>query len=216
MTKTVKRHLLTKTLLAAGALIVLAAAPSAMAASDKPIKAKVKKSQNFIKLADHRSHNHSHDRVRGSRIRTNRNFNRRNGRSLRDSRFNRRNGFNNRRFGFNRGFNNSFNTPFRRSSSLFGHSGRGFSSPYRSSVGISFNLVSSDYSRYRWSQNPYSLYQPSYGAFNNYQARTTCRRVTVEGYHHGHRELVSVKQCSNPWDGTYIVQGSERIIDCRY
>jgi len=48
-----------------------------MAASDKPITAKVKKSQNFVKVADHKQ-----DRFRNNRSQRNRSFNRRNGRSL--------------------------------------------------------------------------------------------------------------------------------------
>jgi len=38
----------------------------------------------------------------------------------------------------------------------------------------------------------------------------------VEANHHGHTELISVKECYNPWDGYYIIQGSERIEDCPY
>jgi hypothetical protein len=38
----------------------------------------------------------------------------------------------------------------------------------------------------------------------------------VEANHHGHIELISVKECYNPWDGYYIIQGSERIVDCPY
>lgn len=88
--------------------------------------------------------------------------------------------------------------------------------PYRSSVGISFHFGDTGYSRYRWAPSRYSFYRPAYGSYNYYQNQTTCRRINVEGWHHGHREIVSVKQCSNPWDGTYIVQGSERVIGCRW
>lgn len=92
----------------------------------------------------------------------------------------------------------------------------GYYSPYRSRVGISFHFGSPGYSRYRWAPAAHSFYRPIYGSYSGYKNRTSCRRITVEGWHHGHRELVSVKQCSNPWDGTYIVQGSERVIDCRW
>ncbi len=94
-------------------------------------------------------------------------------------------------------------------------SNRGYQTNYRSGLGINFSFGTPGYSNYRWASNPYSGYRSSYGSFGQYQSRTYCQRVTVEGWHHGHRELVSVKQCSNPWDGTYIVQGSERIIACR-
>ena len=96
------------------------------------------------------------------------------------------------------------------------HGRRGYRSSYRSGLGISFHLGSPGYSRFRWASSPHSFYRASYGGYGAYQRRTTCRRVTIDGWHHGHRELVSVKQCSNPWDGTYIVQGSERVIACRW
>ncbi len=88
--------------------------------------------------------------------------------------------------------------------------------PYRSRIGISFSFGNSNYSRYRWAPSNYSFYQPTYGSYGYYQSRTHCRRVTTEGWHHGHRELVSVQLCSNPWDGEYIVQGSERVINCPF
>ena len=88
--------------------------------------------------------------------------------------------------------------------------------PYRSNLGISFHIGSTDYSRYRWAPSLYSFYTPTYGSYGYYQSQTHCRRIKTEAWHHGHRELVSVKVCSNPWDGEYVVQGSERIIDCRF
>lgn len=197
------RHIITKTLLAAGALTVLAAAPSAMAAPEKPIKQKTKKSQSFTKVASDKSHKHRGNRTRGHRSDRNRNYRHRDNYRSRTRSYRHRN--------YNRGYNDVF----RRISSL-SYGNRGYYSPYRSSVGISFNFGSPGYSRYRWSPSAYSFYRPTYGSYGHYQTSTTCRRVTVEGWHHGHRELVSVKQCSNPWDGTYIVQGSERAIDCRW
>lgn len=193
------RHLITKTLLAASALTVLAAAPSAMAASNNTIKAKVKKSQSFKKVAS--------NKFRNSRINTSRTLNTNNRSNRNISSFNR----NNR--------SRSLNV---RSSRLFGSvaspsfRNRGFSSSYRSSFGISFNFGSPGYSRYRWSPSAYSLYRPSYGSYGSYQTRTSCRRVTLDGWYHGHRELISVEQCSNPWDGTYIIQGSERVANSRW
>jgi hypothetical protein len=35
--------------------------------------------------------------------------------------------------------------------------------------------------------------------------------VVVDGLHYGTIRPVSVTQCYNPWDGYYIVQGTERI-----
>ena len=96
------------------------------------------------------------------------------------------------------------------------HRNRGFYTPYRSGLGISFSFGTPGYSRHRWVSSPYSLYNASYGGYGHYQTRTVCRRVNIDGWHHGHRELVSVEQCSNPWDGTYIVQGSERVVACRW
>ncbi len=86
------------------------------------------------------------------------------------------------------------------------------SNPYRSNLGITFHFGSPGYSRHRWAPAAYSFYRPSYGHYAHYQQRTTCRRVTLEAWRYGHPQLVSVKQCSNPWDGTYIIQGSERLI----
>lgn len=196
------RHLLTKTLLAAGAFSVLAAAPSAMAAQGNTIKAKVKKTQSVTKLAN--------NKIRSTRIGTSRLGSTRLGTSrLNTSRSLSRN---------NRLFNNRSNSLSFRTSSLLGSSfgRRGFSSPYRSSIGINFNFGSSGLSRYRWSPSAYGFYSPSYGSYRSYQARTTCDRVTLDGYHYGRPALISVKECYNPWDGSYIVQGSERVIDSRW
>ncbi len=197
------RHLITKTLLAAGALTVLAAAPSAMAAPEKPIKQKTKKSQNYTKVASDKSHKHKGDKHRHRQSDRSRNYRRNNHYRSRTRSYRNRNTY------------GDYYSPFRRISSL-SYGNRGYYSPYRSNIGISFNFGSPGYSRYRWSHSPYSFYRSSYGSYGYYQTSTTCRRITVEGWHHGHRELVSVKQCSNPWDGTYIVQGSERVIDCRW
>ncbi len=87
---------------------------------------------------------------------------------------------------------------------------------YRSGLGISFSFGSPGYSRYRWAPSRHSFYQPSFGSYSHYTRRTTCRPVLVDAYHHGHIETVEVTQCSNPWDGTYIIQGSERIVNCFY
>lgn len=90
-----------------------------------------------------------------------------------------------------------------------------YRAPYRSNLGISFNF-GSGHSPFRWAASPYSFYSAAYGGYGYYQNRTTCRRVTLEAWRHGHPQLVSVKQCSNPWDGTYIIQGSERLIASRW
>lgn len=185
------RHLITKTLLAASALTVLAAAPSAMAAPEHKVKVKTKQSQSVKKVAN--------NKVRNTRI---------NNRSNRNSRSLNRN---NRSSSINVRSNNVFS---RVASSSFRN--RGFSTPYRSSLGISFSFGSPGYSRYRWSPSAYSLYRPSYGTYGSYQTRTSCRNVVLDGLHYGRPALISVKECSNPWDGSYIVQGSERIIDSRW
>jgi len=218
MTKTSKSHLFAKALLAASALTVLAAAPAAFAVPAVDTKlSSAKQTVKHVKLADndHRSHNHRGDR---SRARSNRGHRanrghrsdrrRRGFRSDRGFRSNRRFSSNNR-FRSNRGFRS--NQSYRRNVSY----NRGYT-PYRSNIGISFNFSSPRYSGYRWAPTAYSFYQPSYGAYSAYQTNTVCRRITTEAYHHGHRELISVKQCSNPYDGTYIIQGSERLIDCRW
>lgn len=87
---------------------------------------------------------------------------------------------------------------------------------YTSRVGISFNFGNDGYSRRRWSRSPHAFYNSSYGSYNTYSNQTYCERVLVQARHHGHYETVSVKQCSNPWDGTYIIQGSERVVNCLY
>ena len=196
------RHIISKTLAAASALIVLAAAPSALAGTDKPIAAKVKKSKSVVKVADNSS----------AKFRSNR--------SLRSNLFGSSRSLRNNRLrtnsSINRGFNNrSSSSSLFRTSSLLGGS-RSFFSPYRSSLGISFSFGSAGYSPYRWSPSAYSLYRPTYGSYASYKRRTVCNRVTLDGLYHGRPALVSVKQCSNPWDGTYIVQGSEKLVDSRW
>ena len=87
---------------------------------------------------------------------------------------------------------------------------------YRSGLGISFNFGNSGYSRHRWAPTAYSFYQPSYGQYGNYQRRTRCQRINLDAWRYGQPVIVSVRQCSNPWSGTYIVQGSERIVAQRW
>lgn len=89
-------------------------------------------------------------------------------------------------------------------------------SNYRSGLGISFSFGTPGYSRYRWAPTAYSFYQPSYTSYNSYQSSTQCRRVELDGWHNGHAERVSVLQCTNPWNGSYIVEGTEHLIDCRF
>jgi len=221
MTKTSRSHLFAKALLAASALTVPAV--------DTKLSS-VKQSTNYIKVADHKGHKshrgHRSDGHRGNRSRSHRGnrsrghdshrgHNRRADRGHRSDR--RRNNFrSDRRFRSNRGFSSrNRGYRFNRGYNRHVNYNRGYT-PYRSNVGISFNFGSPRYSGYRWAPTAYSFYQPSYGAYSAYQTSTVCRRITTEAYHHGHVELISVKQCSNPWDGTYIVQGSERVIDCRW
>lgn len=185
------RHILSKTLLAAGAMTVLAAAPAAYAASAVSTKAPAKaaKSTATIKVA-----NNSRIGLTSRSLNNSRNFS--TNRSILSLSTN------------NRSFNNN------RSSFLtsFSSSNRGFSNSYRSGIGISFSIGSSSYSPYRWAPTNYGLYSPSYGSYSSYQARTSCDRVTLQGYRYGSRALVSVTECYNPWNGRYIVQGSERLI----
>mgnify|MGYP000376966440 CR=1 FL=1 len=89
---------------------------------------------------------------------------------------------------------------------------RGYRTNYRSGLGISFSFGTPGYSRYRWASSPYFGYRSAYGSYGYYRSRTYCQRVVLEAWRYGRPELVSVKQCSNPWDGTYIVQGSERLV----
>ncbi len=235
MTKT-SRHQLTKALLAACALTVLAAAPAAFAAPTVDNKLySAKQVPNYIKTADHsdrrsdrsrehrgdrsrghRSDRHHSDRHRSDRHRSDRHRGYRSDRhrSDRGRHYRRDRGHRNYRRDYRR--RDHYRPNRRHVNRNYNRQHNGYYTPYRSNVGISFNFGTPGYSRYRWSQNPYSFYRPTYGSYGYYQTSTTCRRVTVEAWHHGHSELVSVKQCSNPWDGTYIVQGSERVINCRW
>ncbi|GEM_PF-5177112 len=207
---------LTKSFLVAGAL-TLFTVPAALAAPASSGKAKFSKKAEFTRIADNRDIRNTHrsfsrradgrrgDRHRGDRQRNNR---------FRNNRFRNRGYSYNRNYRpyrsvhYNRGYNNRYNNGY--------INGRGYRTPYRSNLGISFHLGTPGYSRYRWARNANAFYTPAYGSYKTYSGATTCRRVTREAYHHGHRELVSVKECSNPWSGTYIVQGSERVINCRY
>lgn len=227
------RHL-TKLLLAASALTVLAVAPAASAApvTDNKLyssKKLAKKTTKTVKVAERgdrsdRNRGHRSDRNRGDRSRSHRN---RNYRSDRHRSHNHRS--DRHRSNRNRGHRSDrhYHAPRRvtyrhntRHRNYYRPHRRHYTarhySPYRSNIGISFNFGSPRYHGYRWSPAAYSFYQPSYGSYGYYQSKTVCQRITTEAWHHGHRELISVKQCSNPWDGTYIVQGSERIIDCRW
>lgn len=219
------RHL-TKILLAASALTVLAAAPAAFAApavDTKPIAAK--QNAELTKVADRGDRSNRNRGQRSDRNRSNRNRSDRNRRS--DShrsdgqRSNRHRSDRNRSQSSDRGYRNrdvsrshtsrhrNYSRPVKRHYNT-GH--RGYRTSYRSNRGISFHFGSPGYSRYRWSPAAYSFYRPAYGSYGYYQRSTVCHRINVEGWHHGRPALVSVKQCSNPWDGSYIVQGSERLV----
>ena len=87
----------------------------------------------------------------------------------------------------------------------------GFRSNYRSGLGISFSFGSSGYSSYRWAPSNYGLYRPGRISYARYTAGTRCDRVIVDGFQYGTIRPISVTECYNPWDGYYIVQGSERI-----
>lgn len=87
----------------------------------------------------------------------------------------------------------------------------GYRSNYRSGLGISFSFGSPGFSSYRWAPSNYGFYRPGRISYASYTAGTRCDRVIVDGFQYGTIRPVSVTQCYNPWDGYYIVQGSERI-----
>jgi len=66
-------------------------------------------------------------------------------------------------------------------------------------------------SSYRWAPSSYAFYRPGLVSYASYRNRTRCERVIVDGFQYGTLRPVSIKQCYNPWDGYYIIQGSERI-----
>ena len=222
-----------KLLVAMSTITVLAAAPTAFAdAPRSTVPAQLSGQSDFIKLADagektkgnrdrgDRSRDRGNrNRDRGDRHRSNSHSdhgsrNRNRGSRNRDRGYSHNRYYNNRR-GWNnsRNYTRHYTTPVRYTNT---RRNRRHYTPYRSNIGISFNIGTPRYTQHRWAPTAYSFYQPSYGSYNTYQTQTTCRRVTREAWHHGHRELISVKECSNPWSGTYTVQGSERVIDCRY
>ena len=231
------RHL-TKILLAASAMTVLAAAPAAYSAPVVDAKLNAAKSaksstKNTIKLAERVNRNRT-TRNRTTRNRTanrtrsvnrssavnrtaavNRNRARTTNRTgLRTNVGGLRNsGLNNRGLS-NRGFNNRdlSNRNIRSRVSFIGNNGRGFRTNYRSSLGISFGFGTPGFSSYRWAPTAYSFYRPSFGSFGYYQRSTVCHRIIVDGWYQGYRAPISVRQCSNPWVGSYIVQGSERLV----
>ena len=166
-------------------------------------------SRNSDRSRGHSNHNDSRDSSRGRE--TTRDHSRHN-----DSRNSRRHSYSNSR---NRNSRGSYYRNTRHSNYSpwwgFGSSNRGYRNNYRSSIGISFLFGNDGYSRHRWSPSAHNFYRSSYGAFHTYANQTYCERVLVQARHNGHYETVSVKQCSNPWDGTYIIQGSERLVHCR-
>ncbi len=123
-----------------------------------------------------------------------------------------RNGFYRSSFGNNSFGNSSFGSNswgnYRRGR---GYRHNGYSSPYRSNVGISFSFGSPGYSSYRWASARDAFYRPGRMSRASYSAGTQCERVTVDGFQYGTMRPVTVTQCYNPWDGYYILQGSERI-----
>lgn len=97
-----------------------------------------------------------------------------------------------------------------------GFSNSGFYSPYRGLSGISFSFGTPGFSSYRWASSPYSLYRPGRLSYASYSSGTSCQRVIVDGFQYGTLRPVSVKRCYNPWDGYYIIQGSERVATTRW
>lgn len=92
-----------------------------------------------------------------------------------------------------------------------GYRHNGYNTNYRSGSGISFSFGSPGYSSYRWAPSNFGFYRPGRVSYASYRNQTRCDRVVVDGLQYGTIRPVSVKQCYNPWDGYYIVQGSEQI-----
>ena len=107
--------------------------------------------------------------------------------------------------------NNRRNLSYNLSRRGNGYRQNGYRSNYRSGLGISFSFGSPGYSSYRWAPSNYGFYRPGRISYASYTAGTQCDRVVVDGFQYGTIRPVSVTQCFNPWDGYYIVQGSERI-----
>ena len=107
--------------------------------------------------------------------------------------------------------NNRRNLSYNLSRRGNGYRQNGYRSNYRSGLGISFSFGSPGYSSYRWAPSNYGFYRPGRISYASYTAGTQCDRVVVDGFQYGTIRPVSVTQCYNPWDGYYIVQGSERI-----
>ena len=162
---------------------------------------------------DHREHRRDGDHRRDYRRNRHDHWNRRNyrrGHNWSNWHWNNRNSWNSRSRPW---YYNRFNyRPIRR----HGWSSRGYRTNYRSRIGINFVFGTPGYSRYRWAPSRYAFYRPGYWSYSSYTAQTHCERVVVEANHHGHRELISVVECHNPYDGTYLVQGSEQLIECTY
>lgn len=151
-----------------------------------------------------RSDQHRSDRHRSDRQRHNSNRRRDHRRNTRShSRNHRYYGSHNR---YNQGHNYSYNR----------HRNNHYRTNYRSNLGINFFFGSPGYSSYRWASSPYSFYQPGNWSYSSYRSSTTCSRILVNANHYDHTEQVSVKQCYNPIDGYYIIQGSERVVNCAY
>lgn len=221
------RHL-TKILLAASAMTVLAAAPAAYAAPVVDAKLNAAKSaksstKNTIKLAERANRNRTTRNRTANRTRSvNRSsaVNRTAAVNRNRARTTNRTGLRTNVGGLrnsglsNRGFNNRglSNRNIRSRVSFIGNNGRGFRTNYRSSLGISFGFGTPGFSAYRWAPTAYSFYRPSFGSFGYYQRSTVCHRIVVDGWYQGYRAPISVRQCSNPWVGSYIVQGSERLV----
>lgn len=94
------------------------------------------------------------------------------------------------------------------------YNSRGYHTRYRSSLGINFFFGLPNFSSYRWASTPYSFYQPGHWSYASYRSSVQCSRIMVEANHYDHIEIISVKECYNPLDGYYIIQGSERVVDC--
>jgi len=116
--------------------------------------------------------------------------------------------FGHRSRGYRNGYRQASYNNYRR-----GHGFRhnGYRSNYRSGLGISFSFGSPGFSSYRWAPSNYGFYRPGRISYASYRNQTRCDRVIVDGFQYGTLRPVSVTQCYNPWDGYYIVQGSERI-----
>lgn len=100
--------------------------------------------------------------------------------------------------------------------SYYSHGYPGYRPAYTRSTGIPFVFGNTGARSYRWAPTRYHFYRPGSISYSIYVSNTRCQRMLVSGYHYGHQEMVSVIQCYNPYDGHYLLEGSEQVRYCDY